>query len=327
MKKTLFAFSLLTSMAGATYGQSSVTVYGVVDLGLKIEDAGSGTVTGIDSGNQSVSRVGFKGTEDLGNGLKANFVLEAGFNADTGSQSDATRFFNRQSYVSLAGGFGEVKLGRVQTMVFTNSAVFDPFADTLAGDSVRIFNYGGNRIDNTVNYSFAAKNGINGQAAYSFGEVAGNTSASRTVAGAIGYASGPLATVLTYQDTKDVTGNDSAKTTLIGGNYNFGLLQPFIAYAVNKGPGTLDTRDALLGLKINLTSADTIMTSYMQKRDQVIDNADAKQIAIGYTHNLSVRTNLYTSWARLSNDDNARYQVSAFGKTDKLFNVGIRHKF
>lgn len=327
MKRTLFAFSLLTSMAGATYGQSSVTVYGVVDLGLKIENAGAGRTVGIDSGNQSVSRVGFKGTEDLGNGLKANFVLEAGFSADNGSQSDASRFFNRQSYVSLSGDFGEVKLGRVQTMVFTNSAVFDPFADTLAGDSVRIFNYGGNRIDNTVNYSFAAKNGINGQAAYSFGEVAGNTSASRTVAGAIGYASGPLATVLTYQDTKDVTGTDSSKTTLIGGNYNFGLLQPFIAYAINKGFGTLDTRDSLIGLKINLTPADTIMTSFMYKQDKVNNNANARQIAIGYTHNLSVRTNLYTSWALLSNDDNANYRVAAAGKNDNLFNVGIRHKF
>lgn len=72
MKKTLCAFSMLASVAGASYAQSSVTMYGVVDLGLKIENAGAGTVTGIDSGNQSVSRVGFKGTEDLGNGLKAN---------------------------------------------------------------------------------------------------------------------------------------------------------------------------------------------------------------------------------------------------------------
>lgn len=327
MKKTLFAFSMLASVAGASYAQSSVTMYGVVDLGLKIENAGSGRVVGIDSGNQSVSRIGFKGTEDLGNGLKANFVLEAGFNADNGSQSDATRFFNRQSYVSLSGGFGEVKLGRVQTMVFTNSSVFDPFADTLAGDSVRIFNYGGSRIDNTVNYSFAAQNGINGQAAYSFGEVAGSTSAGRTVAGAIGYASGPIAAVLTYQNTNNATATDSTKTTLIGGNYNFGLLQPFVAYAVNKGFGTLDTRDSLIGLKVNLTAADTIMASYMHKSDKAISNANANQIALGYTHNLSTRTNLYTSWARLSNDDNAAYRVTAAGKNDNLFNVGIRHKF
>ncbi|MNR91880.1 Outer membrane porin protein 32 precursor [compost metagenome] len=327
MKKSLFAFSLLTSMAGISYAQSSVTVYGVVDLGLKIENDGGGRTVGIASGNQSVSRVGFKGTEDLGNGLKVNFVLEAGINADNGSLSDATRFFNRQSYVSLAGGFGEVKLGRVQTVVFTNSAVFDPFADTLAGDSVRIFNYGGNRIDNTVNYSFAAQNGINGQAAYSFGEVAGSMSSGRTVAGALGYAKGPLAAVLTYQNTNNATATDSTKTTLLGGNYNFGLLQPFLAYAINKGPSTLDTRDSLIGLKINLTPADTIMTSFMYKQDKVNNNANTRQIAVGYTHNLSVRTNLYTSWALLSNDDNANVRVVAAGKNDNLFNVGIRHKF
>ena len=199
-------------------------------------------------------------------------------------------------------------------MVFTNSSVFDPFSDTLAGDSVRIFNYGGSRIDNTVNYSFAAQNGINGQAAYSFGEVAGSTSAGRTVAGAIGYASGPIAAVLTYQNTNNATATDSTKTTLIGGNYNFGLLQPFIAYAMNKGFGTLDTRDSLIGLKVNLTAADTIMASYMHKSDKAISNANANQIALGYTHNLSTRTNLYTSWGRLRNDANAAYRVTAAGK-------------
>jgi predicted porin len=314
-------------MIGAAHGQSSVTIYGIVDMGFKVENAGAGRVIGLDSGNQSGSRLGFKGTEDLGGGLKANFVLEAGFSADTGAQSTAGVLFNRQSYVSLAGGFGEVKLGRIQTVVYANSGVFDPFADSLAGDSARIFNYGGSRTDNTVNYSFAAQNGINGQVAYSFGEVAGNNNANRTVAGAIGYAAGPLATVLTYQSTKSATGSDSAKTTLLGGNYNFGLLQPFVAYAINKGVAALNTRDALLGLKVNLTPADSILASVMHKYDKTVDHADASQLSLGYTHDLSKRTNLYTSWARLTNGYSAAYKVSANGKTDNLFNIGIRHKF
>ena len=61
--------------------------------------------------------------------------------------------------------------------------------------------------------------------------------------------------------------------------------------------------------------------------DKAISNANANQIALGYTHNLSTRTNLYTSWGRLRNDANAAYRVTAAGKTDNLFNVGIRHKF
>jgi predicted porin len=327
MKKSILAFAALATIAGAASAQSSVTIYGVVDMGLKVENAGAGTYLGMDSGNQSGSRVGFKGTEDLGGGLKANFVLEAGFNADTGAQSTAGVLFNRQSYVSLSGGFGEVKLGRTQTVVYSNAAVFDPFGDTLAGDSARIFNYGGSRTDNTVNYSFAAQNGINGQAAYSFGEVAGSTSSNRTMAGAIGYAAGPLAVVLTHQNTKNATGTDAAKTTLLGGNYNFGLLQPFAAYAINKGVGTLNTRDALIGLNINLTPADVIMTSIMHKYDKFADHRDATQVALGYSHMLSKRTNLYTSWSRLSNNAGINYRVTQNGAADNLFNIGLRHKF
>ncbi|MBP0597953.1 porin [Herbaspirillum sp. LeCh32-8] len=327
MKKSLLAFAALASITGAASAQSSVTIYGVVDMGLKVENAGSGTRLSMDSGNQSGSRVGFKGTEDLGGGLKANFVLEAGFNADNGAQSTAGVLFNRMSYVSLSGAFGEVKLGRINTVVYSNASVFDPFGDTLAGDSARIFNYGGSRTDNTVNYSYSAANGINGQVAYSFGEVAGSNSANRTVAGAIGYAAGPLAVVLTHQNTKNATGSDAAKTTLLGGNYNFGLLQPFVAYAINKGTGTLDTRDALIGLNVNLTPNDVIMSSLMHKYDKFAAHSDATQIALGYSHALSKRTNIYSSWARLSNNYAVNYKSDRVGAADNLFNIGIRHKF
>jgi predicted porin len=327
MRKSLLALAVLTTASGGASAQSGVTVYGVVDMGLKVENAGAGTYLGLDSGNQSGSRLGFKGNEDLGGGLKANFVLEAGFLADTGANAATGVSFNRQSYVSLAGGFGEVKLGRINTVVYSNAAVFDPFGDALAGDSARIFNYSGSRTDNTVNYSFNAANGINGQLAYSFGEVAGNTPANRTVAGAIGYAAGPAAVVLTHNNTKNATGTDAAKTTLLGGNYNFGLLQPFAAYAINKGVGTLNTRDALLGLNINLTPSDTIMSSVMHKYDKFAAHRDATQVALGYSHAISKRTGIYTSWSRLTNNYNVNYKVTKNGATDNLFNIGLRHKF
>lgn len=327
MKKSLLALAILGALSATASAQSSVTIYGVVDMGLKVENAGAGTYLGLDSGAQSGSRVGFKGTEDLGGGLKANFVLEAGFLADTGANATAGVLFNRLSYVSLSGDFGEVKLGRTNTMVYSYASTFDPFGDSLAGDSARIFNYGGSRTDNTVNYSYAAKNGINGQVAYSFGEVAGSTSANRTVAGAVGYAAGPLGLVVTHQNTKNATGSDASKTTLIGGNYNFGLLQPFAAYAINKGVGTLNTRDALLGLNVNISPNDVIMSSIMHKYDKFAAHRDATQIALGYSHALSKRTNIYTSWSRLSNNYNVNYKVTRNGVADNLFNIGLRHKF
>ncbi|MFL9927321.1 porin [Herbaspirillum lusitanum] len=327
MKKSLLVLAVLATISTAASAQSSVTIYGVVDEGIVYENAGAGGAFRVDSGLQSGSRIGFKGTEDLGGGLKANFVLESGFAADTGAQSTAGVLFNRQSYVSLSGGFGEVKLGRIQTMVYSNAAVFDPFGDTLAGDSARLFNYGGSRTDNTINYSYNATNGLNGQLAYSTGEVAGNNSANRTVAGAFGYSGGPVQVVLTHQNTKNATGSDAAKTTLLGGNYNFGMISAFAGYAINKGVGTLNTRDALLGLQARITPADLIMASIIHKYDKAVDHADATQIALGYTHDLSKRTNLYTSVSRLQNGSAVAYKATGNGKSDKLFNVGIRHKF
>ncbi|RFB71169.1 MULTISPECIES: porin [unclassified Herbaspirillum] len=327
MNKTLVAFAVFGAFSAAASAQSSVTIYGVVDEGLAYENAGAGGAFRVDSGLQSGSRIGFKGTEDLGGGLKANFVLESGFSADTGAMAAAGVLFNRQSYVSLSGNFGEVKLGRIQTMVYSNSAVFDPFNDTLAGDSARLFNYGGSRTDNTINYSYSAANGINGQLAYSAGEVAGNNNAGRTVAGALGYAGGPLNAVLTYQNTKNATGADGAKTTLLGGNYAIGITQVFAAYAINKGLAALNTRDALLGVKVSVTSRDAVLASVIHKYDKAVSHADTTQIALGYTHDLSVRTNLYTSISRMKNDYAAAYKATANGKTDLLASVGIRHKF
>ncbi len=327
MKRKLAVCTVLCTIAGAAAAQTNITIYGIVDEGFAYENAGAGRVLRLDSGLQSGSRIGFKGTEDLGGSLKANFVLESGFAADTGGMAAAGVLFNRQSYVSLSGDLGEVKLGRIQTMVYSNAAVFDPFGDTLAGDSARLFNYGGSRTDNTVNYSYNAANGLNGQAAYSAGETAGNSVANRTMAGAFGYAAGPVAVVLTHQNTKNATGNDGAKTTLLGGNYTIGPVQAFAAYAVNKGLAALNTRDALLGLRLKVSTQDVLIASVIHKYDKAVDHADATQIALGYTHDLSVRTNLYASISRLSNGYASAYKVTAAGKNDTLASIGIRHKF
>lgn len=334
MKKTLIALAVLGSIAGVAQAQSSVTVYGVVDVGLAHENNGSTSVTRMDSGNLNGSRIGFKGTEDLGGGLSAIFQFENGFNADTGAQADAASLFNRQSFVGLTGGFGTVKLGRQMNPVYANSATFDPFGDALAGDTARLINYQGNRTNNLITYAYAA-NGFRGELQYGLGEVPGDSSAGRTAAGFVGYKNGPIDVVLTHQNTKTATGDDSTKVTLLGGNYNFGVVKAFATYAWEKGAGSRDQRDALLGLTAPVGAAGTFMLSYLRKDDKAFNDRDAHQIAIGYTHALSKRTSLYTSYSVLRNDDNINYKTNTatapaqngFGNTDKLFNVGVRHFF
>ncbi|MDO9203061.1 MAG: porin, partial [Hydrogenophaga sp.] len=112
MKKSLIALAVLAA-SGAAMAQSSVTLYGIADVVIHKDKGASAALA---SGGVSGSRLGFKGTEDLGGGLKANFVLEQGLQLDTGAIGDGTaktagQAFSRQSYVGLSGGFGEVKLG------------------------------------------------------------------------------------------------------------------------------------------------------------------------------------------------------------------------
>jgi predicted porin len=328
MKKSILALAMLGAFAGAASAQTNVTIYGVVDAGLVRTDNGSTKTTSLDSGKLNGSRLGFKGSEDLGGGLSAVFQLENGFSVDTGGLATANTLFNRQAWVGVAGGFGTVKAGRQITPVFANSGTFDPFGNALAGDSARIFNteYEGSRFDNSLTYHYAA-NSFRGELQYSFGEVAGNNSANRVIGGFAGYKNGPVDAVLTYTKVNNAAGTDDRRTWLLGGNYDFGMIKPYIAYASVKGSGTTDVRDWLLGARAPVGAAGTVMVSFATKDNRATANADAKQWALGYLHTLSKRTTLYTSYGRLTNDGASSLRVLVPGNTATEFNVGMRHTF
>ena len=115
MKKTLLALAVFGAFAGTTSAQSNVTIYGLVDMAIQHENDGANTRTALDSGEFAGSRIGFKGSEDLGGGLKVNFQLESGFGADDGKLNQGGRIFGRQAWVGMSGGFGSVNLGRQWT--------------------------------------------------------------------------------------------------------------------------------------------------------------------------------------------------------------------
>lgn len=304
-------------------------------MGIEHENNGglAGSVTRLHRGMLNGNRLGFKGMEDLGGGMSVIFVLENGFDADTGALGQGGLLFGREAWGGMSGSFGSIKFGRQKSVVLANAAVFDPFGDALAGDSGRLFNYSGYRTNNMITYGYEAR-GLRGQLQYGLGEVAGNLSASRTIAGFGGYKRGPIDILLTHHRTSDSVGNVTGKATLIGGNVNFGVIKAFVAHAWNKdvkqngtiSPGT-DIRNGLIGVKVPIGAADTVIVSYIRLWNKTIRGAGARQIAIGYVHNLSNRTALYTSYSRLRNEHNAKYLVPAEGLTAQLFNAGIRHQF
>lgn len=332
MKKSLLALAVLGAFAGAASAQqTNVTIYGIVDAAISHTDTSAATndkTWSLDSSrnsNQSGSRLGFKGSEDLGGGLSAIFTLENGFSADDGNMAQGGRLFGRQAFVGLQGGFGAVKLGRQQSPMHNVLTNIDPFGTGFAGNIENVFNAFSIRTDNTVNYSLNA-GAFSGELAYTFGEVAGSTSTGRQWGLSGTYANGPVMASLAYHNQNLVAAgidNGDLKSTLLGGTYNFGPATAHVAFGWDKGDNVagvdnVKNRNWMLGVSAPVSAAGTVLASYIRKDDRLAANNDVKQWALGYTHSLSKRTNLYTSYGRLDNEN--AVDVSTF-------NVGVRHKF
>ncbi|HEX8606809.1 MAG TPA: porin, partial [Pseudoduganella sp.] len=246
MKKTA-AMILALGSAAAAQAQTSVTIYGIADAAIVGERGGSaGNVAKVTSGAASASRIGFRGSEDLGNGLSAIFTLETGTRIDTGEVDAAGTIFNRQAFVGLKGGFGTVALGRQFTPLHTALVnVVDPMGTSYAGTARNLFPDSGTnvRTSNTITYAMPRAHGIDAELAYSAGEQ-GDASAGRQFGGAIGYTAGPLVVRLAYNSrNSDVAASAGVaaidrslgRNTLLGASYNLGWIRLHAGYQVDKG--------------------------------------------------------------------------------------------
>lgn len=143
------ALAVLATAAASASAQSTLTVFGLMDLSVNQVKNGSTSMKSMDTAGLNTSRLGFRGTEDLGGGLLAGFWLEAGVSGDTGgtggstgynsSGSTTTGFFNRRSTLSLSGGFGEVRLGRDYVNTFSNIASFDAYGANGFGSNINLY--------------------------------------------------------------------------------------------------------------------------------------------------------------------------------------------
>lgn len=352
MKKSIIALATLGAIAGTAHADTgNVTIYGVVDATVVHEDKGAaasatkpgGTKNSLASGGQNGSRLGFKGSEDLGGGLSAIFTLESGFNTDDGTlgQSDAThtRIFGRQAWVGLSGGFGALKLGRQYTPNRNILAAVNPFdINDIAGTLEKTFDddaggANGFRMDNAVNYSTPGNlGGFFLETTYGFGEQQNDNSALRQTGLGTGYSDGPVYVALGYHDIKgDAATGGSHNTTLFGGTYNFNVVKLHLAYANNKadnaaGATTVDSKDGMFGVSAPFGDS-TVLASYTTHKDDHTADNGFKRFALGYNYNFSKRTAFYTSLASLSNDSASIKNVDKAGETYKIFAVGVRHKF
>ena len=152
MKKAILALAALGSLSAVAQAQTSVTLYGIVDVGIVRESGTLGpSVTKLSSGIANGSRFGFKGVEDLGGGMTAFFDLQNGFQADTGALGQGGLLFGRQAFVGLGGSFGNIKLGRQYTPIDDLHGAVDPFINNYAGRLQNVFEQGYvSRVNNDI---------------------------------------------------------------------------------------------------------------------------------------------------------------------------------
>jgi predicted porin len=316
--------------ATCAQAQTSVTVYGVADAGIVLERGGpAGSAQNISSGVASGSRLGFKGKEDLGNGTSVYFVIENGYNIDTGTAAQGGLLFGRQALVGLTGAAGSVSMGRQYSPYYKATRdIIDPFCIGMAGNAQNIIP-ANSRINNSVEYQTPKWNGVSADVVYGFGEVAGDASKSRVVGASTSYDAGPLTLVLVHHQQNDATGTAHSRNTMLGGRYRFGIVTAHAAYARNRDVLGNASRDALLGMSVQ-AGPGRVLASVVAHRDDFGREAHARQAAVGYVYGLSKRTDLYTAYGHIVNHDGAAYKVgnaTDAGSGTTGVNIGVRHVF
>lgn len=364
MKKSLLALAVLGAFAGAASAQSSVTIFGIVDLNLRyVDNTGAGERKSMGTDGINSNRLGFRGVEDLGGGMRAGFHIEGAMSPDDGTA--AGQQWRRRSTVSLMGNFGEVRLGRDYTPTFWNTTIFDPFGTNGVGSSLNVARAVGGaggagatsqatyvRSNNAVSYFLPAMGGLYGQVMVAPGEGATGAAGGAYEGGRIGYAAGPFNVALSLGQ-QEYSGSSKYKTKNVAGSFKFGVTTLMVQYnddaldadaARVATPQELAEERWLFGASI-VMGQGLINVSYVKsdwKNDNPTtvgvneSNSDATQLAIGYVYNLSPRTALYATYSKISNDGTSTFAVAGGGSSPGAVTAGgsstgmefgLRHSF
>ncbi|MGI9215489.1 MAG: porin [Hydrogenophaga sp.] len=303
MKKSLIALAALGAMSAAS-AQSSLNLYGIADVVIHKD---KGVAAKMTSGGVSSSRIGFKGTEDLGGGLKANFLLEKGVDLTSGAAAG----FDRQSYVGLSNQFGEVRLGGVYTAYDDVAAATSPVFDSVLSPTkflptLNDYNY---KPDGNIYYASPDFGGFSGAASTSLKQKPGN----KATAFHVKYEGGPVYVSLGYQ--RDSASGSSTTFTRLNGSYDLGVAKILAGYGVEKDV----SKDLTLGVDVPLSANLTLSAGYARAKLDAGGTATGFGLAAAYS--LSKRTTVYGG---LRNDN---VDAVTLGGVDSRVGFGLKHTF
>ena len=355
MKKSLIALAVLAA-SGAAMAQSSVTLFGIVDTGVGYIDNGGNEVAGSTAGQNkygmttsgnATSRLGFRGVEDLGGGLKACFWLEGQIDGDDGNAAGFN--FKRRSTLSLMGGFGEVRLGRDLTPGYSKFISYDLFGQVGMGQflgwSSNLYgaDVGGVRADNMLSYYTPNFGGFTAGVSYGFGEDTASSKTNRYVGGYVAFDNGPISVALAMDKnngnlpTTPAVNGDRTQVSL-GGSYDFGMLKASalvqqVEFEPTVGTGKVKVDNWALGLSAPV-GPGTVKAQYASY-DLKDSSNEAQQLSVGYVYDLSKRTAVYGTVSFLKNKGASAVSLGgnglplggASGENQTGYQVGIRHAF
>ncbi len=336
MNKKLLAVALTAACAGVAHAETSVTLYGIIDVGVGYErirgDGYSASRFGQVQNTQSGSRFGVRGAEDLGDGLSAVFTLESGFGPTDGKMQQGSRLFGRQSTLGLdSKTWGRIEFGRQTNMATKMFTPIDPFGTNFnsanMGTTFGALNT--MRLDNLVLYQTPNLGGLKFGLGYSFNADDTRTDNSgkfatadnnRSITTGLSYSNGPVYLAASYDRMNPtaaaVGGQSPAKLQqyAIGGTYDFEVVKIAAAWS--------QTRD---GWFIGQALATTPGSDYSDLGTyKLADGFRADSTMLGVTVPLSGATSLFGSWQRAkpNNDkltgDDKTFNVYALGATYSL---------
>ena len=363
MKKSLLALAVLGAFAGTAAAQSSVTIYGVLDMSIAKTNCVTDTVganakaCAVNPGQpgseawtmqqSTTSRLGFRGNEDLGGGLSAQFQIEHRFNPDTGAQNQ-TPFWNGRSYVQLSSAAaGAVYLGREYTPAFWVQLKSDPFGNDGVGQTGTGITWAGYftpdaasgvtttpqagwpgggsaRSSNTIGYKTPSLGGFTANVAVSLAETTGQ---GRGTGFNAEYAAGPLYAGFGYEKINDGA-SDGRGVMNFAVHYNLGFVKPIVYFAKSKvGPnGDQSNKVVLLAASAPLGNGLLKFGFSRISLDLPSTAAEDKhtKVGLGYNYNLSKRTNLYLDLGSSSGVANG---AGVKGERATAYALGVRHTF
>lgn len=328
MRKALLALAALSAISATASAQSSVTIYGLVDAGIVKSNGGTAFNPGAPATKAwtlapaYANRIGFRGIEDLGGGLSAQFQLEHRFNIETGAITNSASFWQGVSTVTLSSSsLGSVYFGRDYVPVFWTTLRADPFTwsgagrmDTATWAGFRAPNYGqgaGIRTSNTVGYKTPSFGGLTFQAAVG---LSGSTGAGRGNGFNVEYLAGPMYLGAGYEKISGgpVDGNSLMAIT---GAYNLGFIRPVASYSRAKVGSNNNT---FYSIGATAPVGTGLLKAMYYRFNPEGSNNDQSKFGFGYDYLLSKRTTVYGDLGTAREDTKS---------TNTTYGVGLRHTF